>query len=393
MAGALSRLMEDHKKSPTHAAAIKREVAEAVKAKQLTLKDLDYNRLFFEAFGYGQGMTWLRDMDSPIQRLEENAGAISTAAFQDLTDPFVQNVFIEAYNLPAAEFSALIPEQATTKRWEIIRGVGQIGDEAQVVGEGKEFPEVGMSADWIQTPEVLKRGMTVSVTKETILFDETGLVLQRAQNAIEYLRWNREKRAINCVIDAGESGTEKYRYIWQGTSYATYQTSTPWINSFSNTLSDYGDVQDAWMKLLAMTDPQTGEPIMLEAKHMVVPAGLATTTMFALTGSVSRAAPGYATSGNPTKTEIANPVQTLIGNIQVVGQRSQLLRSTLGNDTTWFLGDLTKAFVYKQAIPFTVKNQGEDGYAGFQRDIVQRWRVSEMGTYATIQPRAIIKST
>ena len=86
------------------------------------------------------------------------------------------------------------------------------------------YPHLGFGEDYIETPSTTKRGFIVPVTKEAIFFDRTHLVLSRAAEVGEVLGLNKEKRLIDLVIGATNN------YKWKGTTYNTYQTSTPWIN-------------------------------------------------------------------------------------------------------------------------------------------------------------------
>ena len=277
-----------------------------------------------------------------------------------------------------------------------LAGLGKIGDEALVVGEGKQYPEATVSPDWIQTPEVKKRGFVVSVTKEMMKFDETGVLNDRLTGQAESMGISNEKRACACIADAGESATNGYyRHSWQGTSYATYQASTPWDNvTASNALVDFANIDAARQTFLALTDPQTGEPPNFSVKDVIVPPALAMKAVFALTnGNLTQATGGYPTSGNPVRSESPNPIYTVLGPMRLLGVNSQYFRNATGSDTTWFLGDIAGAFEYLEVEPMTVKTQGEDSESAFNADVVMRVKVSEWGTYFTKQPRKISKCT
>ena len=94
---------------------------------------------------------------------------------------------------------------------------------------GMPYPHLGFGEDYIETPSTTKRGFIVPVTKEAIFFDRTHLVLSRAAEVGEMLGLNKEKRLIDLVIGVTNN------YKWKGTTYNTYQTSTPWINSLATT--------------------------------------------------------------------------------------------------------------------------------------------------------------
>ncbi len=377
-------------------AGVLKELREAADKRQLRLSDCPLPQLLSDLCGNRRFKEWLSDEGMPLRRLEEAAG-VNTGAFQALVDPFVQSTALAAYeNADFTEFSKLIPKRSTVKRWEILRGLGKIGDEAQVVGEGKQYPEATVSPDWIQTPEVKKRGFVVSVTKEMMKFDETGVLQERLHGQAESMGINNEKRACACIADAGESVANGfYRYIWQGTKYATYQTSTPWDNvAASNTLTDFSDLDVARQTFLALTDPQTGEYLNTVVKDIIVPYELAMTAVFALTnGNLQQATGGYPTSGNPVRSESPNPIYTVLGPIRLLGASNPYFRAASGSASNWFMGDIAGAFEYLEVEPMTVKTQGEDSESAFNADIVMRVKVSEWGTYFTKQPRKMVKST
>ncbi len=116
-------------------------------------------------------------------------------------------------------FSSLVQTIPTQFNGEKIPGIGRLGDVAEPMSEGTAYPQVGLSEDWIETPETTKRGFIVPVTKEAIFFDRTNLLLQRAAEVGEFLGLDKEKRVIDCVID---ENVADHRYNWKGTTYATY---------------------------------------------------------------------------------------------------------------------------------------------------------------------------
>lgn len=389
----IPKLVDAFKGDPT---GVVKELREAAGKRQLRLTDCPLPQLLSDLYGQRRFEAWLGDQDMPLRRLEEAAG-VSTGAFQQIVDPFVQSTALAAYeNADFAEFSKLIPKRPTAKRWEILRGLGKIGDEAQIVGEGKQYPEATVSPDWIQTPEVKKRGFVVSVTKEMMKFDETGVLSDRLHGQAESMGVNNEKRACACVADAGESTTNGYyRHVWQGTKYATYQTSTPWDNvAASNTLVDFGSLDTARQTFLGLLDPQTGEYLNSAPKDIIVPYELAMKAVFALTnGNTQQATGGYPTSGNPVRSESPNPIHTVIGPLRLLGVSNPYFRAASASASNWFMGDIAGAFEYLEVEPMAVKTQGEDSESSFNADIVMRVKVSEWGTYFTKQPRKMVKST
>ena len=148
---------------------------------------------------------------------------------------------------------------------ERLSGVSELGDAAQVVNEGKPYPTAGVNEDWVDLPRMLKRGFIVPVTKEALFFDQTAQVLRNSSDLGRSFGINKEKRAIDCVID---ENTTAHRYKWRDATYATYQGTTPWINiKTGNALVDWTDI-DAVEQLFAnMTDPNTGVSLAISGIH------------------------------------------------------------------------------------------------------------------------------
>lgn len=401
MAVNFKKLIESVKK---HGDAAVVGLKAALTEKAIKTHDLDLGALFVESFGYA-AFNYCRSSQSECAerahkvmreaRLEEAVGANSSDAFLNITQQFAYTKVLDAYDIPARIFVNAIPTRPSKYKFERVPGIQHIGDEVGVVEEGKPFPEVGVGEDWIDTPETKKRGMVARATKECVFFDQTGQFMDRLGYLGEWLGVNDEKRAIDVVVDAGETTNNQYRYKWRNNSIATYGDNSgthSWDNlQATNALSTYSNVASAWQLLVQITDPYTGEPQNVEIKHICVPPALAFVVPFALKGMVKRTAPGYATSGNPTSSEINNPTADVIGNIQTL--TSQLFRSRSGDDTTWFVGDIGKAFEQIENWPMTVVTMGAGSQLEFDNDIVFQSKVSKRSTFNTVNPRKMVKNT
>lgn len=320
------------------------------------------------------------------QALIEEAGAVTSTAFSRITGQLVVSAVLEKYMDESFVFTPLVKAVDTPFNGEKIPGISRIGDEADVVPEGREYPRVGVSEDYIETPETRKRGMIDALTREAVFFDRTGLVVERCGEVGYFLGVNKEKRIIDAVIDENVTA---HRYKWKGTTYATFQTSTPWVNSTtSNALVDWTDIDAVEQVMANLTDPYTGEPIQIVPKHLIVTRDLLYTARRIVNATeITMNAGGYATSGNLSATKTtANPIQ----GYQIVS--SALLKARLGTDTSWFVGDIGKAVKYMQNFPLTVVQAPANSQAEFERDIVMQWKASERGAAAVVEPRALGKS-
>jgi hypothetical protein len=229
--------------------------------------------------------------------------------------------------------------------------------------------------------------MILPVTKEAIFFDRTHLLLSRAAEVGEFLGLNKEKRILDCLIDGN---TTAHRYKWKGTVYATYQAAAPWINVKSaNALVDWTDVDAAEQLLANMADPNTGEPILVDADVLLVAPELVHTARRIVNATEIAQVDNQAA---------ASTVRTVAPNsVSPYGiESSRILRSRLsaaGQPTsTWYLGNFRKAFAYMENWPLTVSQAASNGEAEFTQDIVVRYKASERGAAATIEPRYVIKN-
>lgn len=321
------------------------------------------------------------------------AGAVTSSQFSRITGQIVYNQTLEAYQDEEYVFTKLIPEIQTPGNLDMekVAGIGGVGDEAQVVPENMNYEPVGPVEDYIHLPPVKKRGFKVPLTWEAVFSDRTGQLLQRAAEAGKYLGYNKEVRIIDCIVDenagAVSAANGGHRYFWRDTSYATYQTATPYDNvTTSNALVDWTDIEAAELTLSRITDPNTGLPILIQPTHLIVTKQLEYTARYVVTsGSLAINAGGYATSGLPTRYELPNfvPKYTIV--------TSRILETRMATDTDWYLCS-PKAWAYRVTIPLETIQAPDNHPDNFDRDVVNQWKCREMGAACTINPRLVNES-
>jgi hypothetical protein len=363
------------------------DFAEGLRSGGISRNDLSVPLLFEEFVENGrEAVEHLKPGAAGSVEIHESASVVNTAAFANITGQIMYSAFMDGYNSEEFVFTKLIPTISTQFNGEKIAGIAGLGNLTESVAEAAQYPTAGVHEDWIETPQTVKRGLIVPVTKEAIFFDRTGMLLDQARKVGESVGIDKENRAIDCVID---ENTTAHRHKWRGTSYATYQATTPWVNiKSSNTLVDWVDVDDAEQLFSNMVDPNTGEPIDIMGKDMIVTRQLLRTAQRIVTSTeVRTATPGYATTGNPSETLWRNPVS----GYRIIS--SNRLAARLATDTSWFIGDITKAFRYMQNWPITLAQAPSNNEAEFNRDIVAQYKASERGAYVVMEPRYMVKST
>jgi hypothetical protein len=260
------------------------------------------------------------------------------------------------------------------------------------VAPGMPYPNLGFGEDYIDTPQTTKRGFIVPVTKEAIFFDRTNLVLQRASEVGEILGLNKEKRLLDLV-----TGTTN-NYKWKDAAYNTYSaagTGTApdgaWINQMTRELRDWLDVDAAEQLFADILDPNTGEPVLVQATTVLVTPAYRHAAHRVFNSSEIT----YSTNSDAIVTYSANP----LGNYTVAESRLMYRRLMAAGQTAdaakkwWFIGDFKKAFAYMENWPITVTQSRAYSEAEFNQDIVIRFKASERGAAAVINPRYVVKST
>ncbi len=335
------------------------------------------------------GHQWVRMMDprnaGGVNVLEAGEG-VDVTAFLNITGQVVYSKILESYRQEAFVVSKLVDTVPTRLDGEKIPGVGPIRDEVTEIHPGMPYPNVGFGEDYIETPSTTKHGLIVPVTKEAIFFDRTNLVLSRAAEVGEILGLNKEKRLIDLLIGATNN------YKWKGVEYNTYQDSTPWVNVLTdNELVDWTNVDAAEQLFADILDPNTGEPVLVRATTvLVMPAYRHAAHRVFNAAEISYESPGAATT-----TVAANP----LGNYTVAESRLAYRRVVASGESAddakrwWFIGDLKKAFAYMENWPITVTQSPTNSEADFNQDIVVRFKASERGAAAVINPRYMVKST
>jgi hypothetical protein len=335
------------------------------------------------------GREWVRLLDprsaGSVSVMEVGDG-VDVTAFRNITGQVIYSKILEAYRQEAFVVSKLVDTIPTRLDGEKIPGVGRISDTITEVAPGMPYPHLGFGEDYIETPSTTKRGLIVPVTKEAIFFDRTHLVLSRAAEVGEVLGLNKEKRLIDLVIGVTNN------FKWKGTSFNTYQAATPWINTLSgNELVDWTNVDKAEQLFADMLDPNTGEPVLVHGSTvLVMPA-----YRFAAHRVFNATELTFTAAGSATATVAANPLSGYRLHDSRLAYRRIVASGVAAADAKkwWFLGEFRRAFAYMENWPITVTQAPTGSESEFASDIVLRFKASERGAAAVLNPRFVVKNT
>lgn len=360
-------------------------LSEALNQGQLCPEDFSFRDLAETVVE--NGVDWVRSMD-PRQGggvLMTESDGVDLSSFMNITGQIIFTKIRQAYENEAFVMSKAVNTISTQFSGEKIPGIGRIADEAMEIAPGMSYPNAGMTEEYTQTPETAKHGLIVPVTREAIFFDRTNLILRRAEEAGQALGLNKEKRILDCVL--GITNTYKFN----GTDYNTYYSASDsaWINSISgNELVDYTDVDKAEQLFAEMSDPTTGEPILINPNMvLVMPAYRYAAAQVFLDGEVTF---------NPSSAESVktrNPLRKFTVMESALAYR-RLVASGVEASVAkkyWFMGDFKKAFAYMENWPISLTRSISHSDANFERDILVRYKASERGVPAVLDPRYVVK--
>ena len=335
------------------------------------------------------GRQWVRLLDprsSGNVSVMESSDGIDVSAFFNVAGQVIYSKILDTYTQETFVVSKLVQTIPTRMDGEKIPGISRVADSVDEIGPGMPYPHLGFGEDYVETPSTSKRGFIVPVTKEAIFFDRTHLILSRAAEVGEVLGLNKEKRLIDVAV--GVTNT----YNANGLNFNTYLASGVWNNVLAgNELVDWTNVDKAEQLFAEMSDPHTGEPVLVRGTTvLVMPA-----YRHAAHRVFNAAEITYTDGGSETTTTAANP----LGNYRVRESRLAYRRIVASGVATadakkwWFIGDFHKAFAYMENWPITVTQAPLGSEAEFNNDIVLRFKASERGAAAVLNPRYMVKST
>lgn len=365
-------------------------LTEAIESRQLLPEDFSLRDLA-EAL-VPDGLEWVRTFDPCNGTALTESDGVDSTAFLNITGRIVGSKIRESYEQEAFKASKLVSVLPSRLSRERIPGVTRIAaGESMEVAEGMKYPNAGFGEEYIDTPETTKHGLIVPVTREAIFFDQTGLVLKRASEVGEILGADREKRILDVIL--GLSNT----YLKNGTSYNTYYAaadSGPWTNKLTgNELVDWTDVDAAEQLFAAMCDDVTNDPILMNPNTVLIMPGkrFAAAQIF-YPGSVT-----YTTAIGAGNSQATIP--NILGTYDVQSSAYAYRRliasgvSAANAANYWFIGDFKRAFAYIENWGLTVSRSSTTGEASFSQDILVRYKASERGVPAVLDPRCVVCCT
>lgn len=374
------------------------EMTHLLEEGQTKPSDFSIQDLFIHLIDGGQELcnNWAR-ADKKGQLVTEGATAVDTADFSRITGQIVFSAILKSYKLATGISDRLVtPFPSVFLDTEKVPGIAATADQyADPIPQGHPYPLVGMSATDILLPAAEKRGGIIPITREAIIADRTGKLLQEAATVGKGMGLNKEKRIIRVFIGAVNP------YVFKGEARVTYHdTAMGFDNEAVDTLVDFTDIRNLDELFHAMSDPTNNEPLDVSPTTIVCGDELAwqarsiVRNVQVREGNIT-AAPAIqgVNEGNriPYDLEIIHN-EFLIRELILGDGEGGLDTSTRDKaNAYWFFGNPKAAFVYKEIWTLTTEEAPMNNEEQFRSDIWHRVKVSEMGVPGVLEPRVIIR--
>lgn len=340
--------------------------------------------------------------------LEAGNTAVQPSAFIDIsawsntTGGLIEAKIIEGFETPefcGDKITVLDPRK--TNGGKVI-GVSRIGDKAEVIAPGQAHPRVQFTERYITIPSLDKRGLAIDVTKEAAFFDLTGQVLKNAESLGREIGLRKEKRIFNMIIGA----TNPYNY--GGVAYNTYLTSGNWVNTQSNPLADYTNVNLAMYLLSRMKDQESQQMVTVRPDAILYPPFLNPTVDIVLKAkTVEPLTGGSNTVYNQGTRTLADNITDYFGQSldRLKRYSSPILQQQLEDSVEglnqsatnarqyWWLFDSQRSFGYFENWPLTVQSAPANDYIMADNDLVMATFANERGLPYVLDPRYVCRNT
>jgi hypothetical protein len=347
----------------------------------------------------GDGREFVNAIDSRRRGVMEDVTAVDTSTFSSINRQIIFSTINEAMQLDELIGDKLVTVMPSNlQERELIPGISAATDEFEAeVPEGKQYPSVGLSEEYVELPRAEKHGGIIGITREAIVADRTGVLIERARSIGSGLAIRREKSILDVFIGGVNP------YVRKGiarNTYANIAGTSYFDNIITDALVNYTDVQAAANLFFQQRDPNTGEPLGHSPTTFVCCPDLMWTARPVFRDTSVRlgditAAPGIQSIGNnriPWDLELLTNEWLTMRLLHHNGNGGLTTTDRALSVAHWFIGRPRDAFVWKQIWPLDVEEAPANNEAMFNADVIARFKVSYKGVAGVREPRYMIRS-
>lgn len=334
-------------------------VADAIKEGEVSPHDFSIRELF----------DVLVDPHGEVAKEDAQAitEAINSTEFPYVTNKLISKETIDAYELAIGPTKELCTEIKMNTNPMTIVGFTDV-DLPTDVPETMPYPNTEFAEKRVEV-KAYKTGSIIQLTRELILFDQTGEVMDRAQqigDKMGYLEYKTviQRGVADLATSHGGTSADTCLKI-EGSTLATYSSdhsaSDPGANTNDNqTATAFGTAGlKTLVNVLMKQKDHNSEYIKVRPTYLIVPTTLGWEARELLGSKLV-----YDTTEN-TKNVFYNAFKLIVDPI-------------LDDDDTtdFYLGDFKKDIVLGRVWPMEITERRSNSEAAFYQDIIQQYKVS-----------------
>ena len=316
-------------------------------------KKIDVNRISFKGL-------WEHLVER--RHLSEN---LTSSAFPVIAGEIISQVIIDAYTAFPKFGDRLVKTVPSKVKESKVAGWKAIGI-IKEVREREPYSQVTPpDQKYVRIPSK-KYGGLLDLTKETLFFDQTGELLEKARGLGEEGARFREELIMNTIIDKLSTSLDL------GELYSSGNSNLKTANPLGTT-----GWQNVHVALLEKKDEQD-KPIwvMGDRPIMVIPANLWPTAQ-----KLAQNERGDLGTANLDVNLARNMFDIVINPYLAAGS------------TTWWYGGFTRQFRWEEIWPLeTYSRVGQDTEEGFNKDVIQQFKVSFYGGCGAADTRYVYEN-
>lgn len=325
-------------------------------------------------------------------RLRESVDAVDASGFSAITGQLLIDTIREKYRL-----ATYVGDQIFTT---VKIGNGNLGpqrepylsdttdDPAKVLSQGQPYPATAFVGQYVDYPAPEKYGRICRLTFEMVYSDLTGQAIDSATSVGRRVGLWVEKMRLKVAFGLVNN------HSWNGTSYNTYQTASPWINKLTDfTLSSWRDMNRVEQLFAEMLDPVLGEPIELDGYQALVMPFNYYNAKRILNATMTRSGNEASDTGNLVEAD--NPLENYT--LFKSKHARKLLTDTAANgggaltapvtNSVCLFGDLKRAFVWREVFPQQAVQAPPNSPEEFNQDVVVQVKSNVYGVAGVRDPR------
>ena len=322
---------------------------------------------------------------------------VASTLFSTITGNLIQQKFIAEYDAAPKIGLSMVDSFSSKLKTDTLTGFTALDHPDRKVLEGQDYPHsLSFSDKYVEARDPSKTGEYIAITEETITYDQTNMVIQKAQQIAEAMADFQEFKIIGGMFDAFYVASPAAGVYWPSGSvndlYATGDGNSNYVTGSSTNLTIANGVtaiQTARNKFADMTDDSIAGKPFTQTPNAILAGDKDADNLNSILNSEFFPASGTnASARNPLKsTRHAYNVFTSpwVDWFRASGTYTKVVAAA------WLLGDFKKQYTYKSVFPlqsFLIDGAGQ--LPSRLKDVIFVFLVREKGDIYALDHRRTV---